>query len=326
MILLLKQQRTKIFFMLFILFVNSNKIFAQKDTITIGAYVNSLYDFNLTDNSYKTEFWLWMKYNKNLKLDSIQNQIEFINAKSTPHIQAASTNKKGNLNWYGAKYSGEFEKNWDVNSFPFDKQKLKITIESGEYNTDKLIFKCDDKNSKLNKLYANSLDEWEIKNYKFYIKNIKYDTTFGDPTLNKNSSYSAFNFEINIIRKDPYLVLFKLITGLLVAFIISCCVFFIKPINVDPRFGLSVGGLFAAIGNKYIIEGKVPVTNQITLLDNIHNLTFIYILLITILSVISLHYYEKNNEASKRKSQLIDRVSFISIFLSYFIILFFIIY
>lgn len=326
MILLLKQQRTKIFFILFILFANSNKIFAQKDTITIGAYVNSLYDFNLTDNSYKTEFWLWMKYNKNLKLDSIQNQIEFINAKSTPHIQAASTNKKGNLNWFGAKYIGEFQKNWDVTSFPFDKQKLKITIESGEYNSNKIFFKSDKINSKLNESFKKNIKEWEITDYKFYVDNSTYNTTFGDPELKLNSSYPSFNFEISIIRKDPYLALFKLITGLLVAFIISCCVFFIKPINVDPRFGLSVGGLFAAIGNKYIVESKVPSTNQITLLDNIHNLTFIYILLITILSVISLHYYEINTKKSKRKSQLIDRISFISIFSSYFFFLYIIIY
>ena len=286
MILLLRRQRTRMFFMLLFLFVSSNKIFAQKDTITIGAYVNSLYDFNLTDNSYKTEFWLWMKYNANNKIDSIQHQIEFISAKSSPHIQAASTNRKGELNWYGAKYIGEFQKNWDVTSFPFDKQKLKITIESGEYNTNKIYFKCDSINSKLNESFKTKLKEWDITDSKFYVDNTNYNTTFGDPDLKMNSSYPSFNFEISISRKDPYLALFKLITGLLVAFIISCCVFFIKPINVDPRFGLSVGGLFAAIGNKYIVEGKVPSTNQITLLDNIHNLTFIYILLITILYVI----------------------------------------
>lgn len=310
-----------IFFLLF----NSNSIIAQKDTITIGAYVNSLYDFNLTDNSYKTEFWLWMKYKTN-NLDSIQNQIEFINAKNSPHMQAASTNKKGNLNWFGAKYIGEFYKNWDVTSFPFDRQKLKITIESGEYNTNQIFFKSDNANSKLNINFKKNLDDWEIINSKFFVVNTEYNTTFGDPDLKINSSYPSFNFEIDIVRKDPYLVLFKLITGLLVAFVISSCVFFIKPINTDPRFGLSVGGLFAAIANKYIIEAKVPETNQITLLDNIHNLTFVYILLITILSVISLHYYEQKNIKSIRKSQIIDRISFISIFSSYFIFLYLIIH
>lgn len=296
--------------------------YAQKDTITIGAYINSLYDFNLTENSYKSEFWLWLKYNKNSYLDSLPNQIEFLNTKYPPHVQAASTNSNDKIKWYGAKYIGEFEKHWDVNRFPFDQQKLKISVESGEYNSNHLIFKCDKQNSKLNHIYTKSLEEWEVKKYKFYTSNVRYNTSFGDPSYKQSSTYPSFNFEINIIRKDPYLVLIKLITGLIVAFVISCCVFFIKPTHVDPRFGLSVGGLFAAIGNKYIIESKVPVTNEVTLLDNIHNLTFIYILLITIISVISLHFYDKKTKKSIRVSKKIDRYAAILTISTYFIFLF----
>jgi hypothetical protein len=202
-------------------FLCPNKLSAQKDTITIGAYINSLYDFNLTENSYKTEFWLWMKYNKTTKLDSLPNQIEFINSKTTPHIEAASTNSRGHINWFGAKYIGEFQKNWDVTSFPFDKQKLKISIESGEYNSEQIFFKCDYKNSKLNSKFKDNINEWNVLKSRFYIDILKYETTFGDPDLKISSDYPSFNFEIYLSRKDPYLVLFKLITGLLVAFVIS---------------------------------------------------------------------------------------------------------
>ncbi len=308
-------------FLVIILFLIPSTSKAQKDTITIGAYVNSLYDFNLTDNSYKSEFWLWMNYNSNDKLDSIQNQLEFINAKSSPHIQAASTTTKKGISWYGAKYIGEFEKNWDVTRFPFDKQTVKVTIESGEYSNQKVVFKCDDKNSKISDSFQSSLRDWKLIKTRFYVNNSIYNTTFGEPELALKSSYPSFNFEFEISRRNSFLMLFKLITGLLVAFIISCCVFFIKPTNTDPRFGLSVGGLFAAIGNKYIIEGKVPATNQITLLDNIHNLTFVYILLITILSVISLRIYEKGTKKNKNLSKKIDKIAVITIMISYFSIL-----
>jgi len=314
--------KNRINILLFFLLLIISKSWSQKDTITIGAYINSLYDFNLTDNSYKTEFWLWMKYNKNSKFDSLPNQIEFINAKTSPQIEAASTSSRGKVNWYGAKYIAEFQKNWDVTSFPLDKQKIKISIESGEYSNNDIVFKCDYKNSKLNNAIKDNINEWNIIKSRFYIDISNYNTTFGDPYLKRTSNYPSFNFEVYLARKDSYLVLFKLITGLLVAFIISCCVFFIKPTNTDPRFGLSVGGLFAAIGNKYIIEGKVPATNQITLLDNIHNLTFIYILIITIISVISLKIYERKNDASKKLSKRIDTISFIAIFTSYFMLLY----
>jgi len=116
---------------------------------------------------------------------------------------------------------------------------------------------------------------------------------------------------IDLERKESFLVLFKLITGVLVAFVISCCVFFIKPYNIDPRFGLCVGGLFATIGNKYIIEGMVPSTNEVTMLDDIHNVTLVFIFLIITISVISLHLYEKGSTKSLKLSRLIDRISFI---------------
>jgi hypothetical protein len=118
------------------------------------------------------------------------------------------------------------------------------------------------------------------------------------------------------------LILFKLITGILVAFLISCCVFWIKPINTDPRFGLCVGGLFAAIGNKYIVESIVPSTNEVTLLDNLHNITFVAIFIIIILSVISLHLYEKETERGIKLSKRLDVISFFTI-VSFYLILFY---
>lgn len=122
---------------------------------------------------------------------------------------------------------------------------------------------------------------------------------------------------IELERKESYLVLFKLITGVLVAFVISCCVFFIKPYNIDPRFGLCVGGIFATIGNKYIIEGIVPSTNEVTMLDDIHNITLVFIFLIILISVITLHLHERGTPASRTIAKRIDMYSFFGIVISF---------
>ncbi|MGZ3822099.1 MAG: hypothetical protein ACXVB6_16015, partial [Mucilaginibacter sp.] len=55
---------------------------------------------------------------------------------------------------------------------------------------------------------------------------------------------------------------------------------FIHPQEVEPRFGLPVGGLFAAIGNKYIIEGLLPLSTQFNLIDELHSTAIIFILII----------------------------------------------
>lgn len=40
--------------------------------------------------------------------------------------------------------------------------------------------------------------------------------------------------------------------------------FFIKPTDVDQRFGLGVGALFAAIANTYITSSLVPEVEELS--------------------------------------------------------------
>jgi hypothetical protein len=94
-------------------------------------------------------------------------------------------------------------------------------------------------------------------------------------------------------------------------------VFFIKPIYVDPRFGLSIGGLFAAVGNKYVVDSNMPESIAFTLIDKIHDITFLYILLTIFLSLISLKIYDS---ANFKKQIKFDKIASLLIFLSYVII------
>jgi hypothetical protein len=95
----------------------------------------------------------------------------------------------------------------------------------------------------------------------------------------------------------------------------------VRANNTDPRFGLGVGALFAAVGNKYIVESNVPSTSEVSMLDNLHNLTFVYIFLIIVAAVVSLHLYEKGSEEDKRKSRRLDMYAFVAVFISYLAIM-----
>lgn len=134
------------------------------------------------------------------------------------------------------KLRPKLKKNWDVKAYPFDVQHIDIYIESTEYDTSSMIFICDLKNSKIDPLL--DFQEWIVNSTKFSIEDRIYQTTFGNPDLDGESTYPAFKMSLTLVRKDSTLILFKLITGVLVAFIISCSVFFINPMHTDPRFGL----------------------------------------------------------------------------------------
>ena len=117
---------------------------------------------------------------------------------------------------------------------------------------------------------------WRVDSSKIWNGVSHYKSNFGDPTLNGESQYSKVHYTI-FLSRESWSLFFKLFTGCYVAFLVSFLVFFIKPIYVDPRFGLSIGGLFAAVGNKYVVDANIPSSISFTLVDKIHDITFVYI-------------------------------------------------
>lgn len=289
---------------LFCLLFFSNISFAQKDTCKIGMYVLSLSDFKIDDQSFKADFWIWFIYDNDSLV--MKDAIEIMNAKST-EFSNYSIEKKGGKNWAQVKCKAVINQNWDVTKFPFDKQDLSIKIEHTMLDADEVVFIADSENSKIDSTFF--LDDWDINS--FQLKSIKrtYNTTFGDPVLKGSSTYPGVEAEIIITRAHSQGILVKMLTGVYVAFSIALLGFLIKPSLAD-RLGLCVGGIFAAVGNKYIIESVVPSSTANTLLDSIHNLTFVAILIMIALTVVSLKWSDTEDEKLKMRSQKIDRISF----------------
>jgi hypothetical protein len=292
-------------FLIPILLLFAGNAIAQKDTAHVGLYINSLYDFKIEDKSFMTDFWMWMTY----KNDSLhfENVVEVPNSKSAD-FSHYNYEKKGNINWVTQKCKAQVIHEWSINRFPFDRQILRIKIEDSEYDTSQLVYAADNINSHIDSSLNSK--EWSIGG--FTIKNDyhTYNTTYGNPTLSGNSTYPSIVAEIEIRRKNSWRLLIEMLTGAYVAFLISCIVFFISSESQDSRFGLCVGGLFAAIGNKYIVENVVSSTTTSTLMDDVHNITFVFILIIIGVITLSLHYFQSGDENKKRFSLKIDKWAF----------------
>jgi len=298
----------------------SGNIYSQTrkvDTVKIGAFISSLNNFDIGSNTINADIHLWCLYNDSSY--NFEKEIEFINCDEFSY-NGTSSEMLENQHWFYTKALIKSRQKFSTKNYPFDSQKVIFSIESSEYTTDDFVFKPDLNGSKLDSIVYSQFDDWVIDNVSFKSTSTLYETSFGDPRA-LNSSSPRFDIAITISRSSSWLILFKLITGIIVAFLISSCVFWIKPINTDPRFGLCVGGLFAAIGNKYIVESVIPSTNELTLLDYLHNITFIAIFFIIIISVISLRIYEQDNDKLKKISEKIDFISFVSIIVLYFTII-----
>lgn len=297
--------------LIFLVFISS-VLHSADDTCKVGIYFNSLTDFNISDQSFSADFWMWFNYIN----DSLQfnDALEVTNSKSSSFSNYARMKKEG-INWDMMKFNAVVFKEWDVTAFPFDKQKLTLHIDHTIYDTKKLAFITDAGNSAIDSNLL--LSNWKIDSLAFYVENQTYNTTFGDPVIKGTSTYPSVTADIYITRENSWNTLFKMLTGVYVAFSIVLLAFFVKP---GDRLGLCVGGLFAAVGNKYIIESVVPSTVSNTLFDNIHNITFIAIFVILVIAVISFRWNETKKPEMLAKAVKLDRLSFYSVTLVYILL------
>ena len=85
---------------------------------------------------------------------------------------------------------------------------------------------------------------------------------------------------------------------------------FIRPIDLDPRFGFGVGAIFTAVASEYVVASSLPDSSVLTLAGVMQILAFVFIFLTLAESTLSLRFYNGGDEAARRKSKILDRCSF----------------
>jgi hypothetical protein len=330
-----------------LIFILNGKIsnFAQMkqhaDTVKIGFYITSFRNIDFESNKYNADMWLWLNYKyhdaaelKNMeqeKFDQLEPWFEWLDAidenqGGQPAITRFSQeiDSAKHIIWKTLKISAPFYKKWDLTKYPFDKQNITISVESADYESEKRIIVPD--TLLIDPNFINNEKEWIFSNFRINDTIINYATSFGNPKKFESTEYSRISLNFDITRQNKWVTFFKLFIGILISFLIALSVFYIRPINLDARFGLCVGGLFSAVGSKYIVDGIIPVKYQNTLFDYIHNVTFFYILLITAISILSLKFYESNEIRGIKKSKKIDEIGLLFCSTTYFSIILLLVY
>lgn len=302
LVIILMKRNLLILFFLFLL-SNSQSLNASKslpDTVYTGVYITSIQDIDFKEEEYTVSFWLWLKY-KNREFDFLQN-LEIPQAKTL--VKSFSTIDSTNKQFYILmKLQCVMKDSWQIGRFPFDHQKLRLAIENSQFDSQSLVFAPD----KLGKNYDPefTLHGWIIDSLRIASANKSYETNFGDEELKTpHSNYSSLQINLAISREAMGLF-WKMFLGLYIAFLIAFVCFFIDAGSVELRFGLSVGALFAAVGNKYVIDSTLPESTTFTLVDTLHGLTLLCIFAVIASTIYSLRLVNKNEV---EKANKFDRI------------------
>lgn len=265
------------------------------DTVAVGIYINSVHNIDFREKEYTISLWLWLKY-RNPDFD-FSKYLEVPMAKEVDKsFYNVDTLDDGRI-YMLMKLQCVMKDNWKIENFPFDRQKLRFSIENSQYDNTALVFVEDTLGQHYSKWTTSG---WTINPDSFKISTgvKKYETGFGDPSLEKpQSAFSTFKFHI-VMERDSWGLFLKLFVGMYVSFLLSYLCFYINPDNVDSRFSLSVGSLFAVIGNKYIVDSALPESTTFTLVDTLHGLTMAFVFAVVACSayVLKLIKQEKPHE------------------------------
>ncbi|NOW98947.1 hypothetical protein [Mucilaginibacter sp. SG564] len=257
----------------------------QRDTCYTGIYLKNMYDLRPEEYACTTDFWMWFDYRRK-GFDPLNN-VELINAKQVSFADPYYARADGRLLLASESCRAILIHDWKLKNYPFDRQALQIQLEAG-LDTSRMILKGQAEGLKL---YSGlGLPGWHIIGYGAKESLVHYDSDFGERRLKGHSAFSRITYEVRI-QRNSWGLFFKLFIGLYISFAVAVLVFFVPPAR-DQRFGLSIGGLFAAVGNKYVMDSNIPATTAFSFVDQIHDLTFLFILATLVLSVVSLRMAE----------------------------------
>ena len=290
--------------------INAQEV--KKDTVYTGVYITSIHDIDFKQKEFAISFWLWLKY-KNKKFD-FANNLEVPSAKSVDKA-FFTIDTTGERIYMMMKLQCIMKDSWKISNFPFDEQKLRVSIENSQFDASSLVFMPDTAGEHFDKRFT--LRGWNIDSCIITSGIKKYETAFGvEGAVKQLSEYSAFRVRLSITRNASGLF-WKMFLGMYLAFLISFMCFFIHAEGMDSRFGLSVGSLFAVIGNKYIIDSSLPESTSFTLVDTLHGITLFFILVVIAANSYALHLIKKEKPKAAVK---FDRWMAIAVFAVYLLL------
>lgn len=276
---------------------------AEPLKVDSGIYLNRVSDFDLKGNSWRADFYIWFRWNGLDGWDPIET-FEVMNGE----IQSKTGIVRkmiGEQHYAGARIVAQMQKQWDVTRFPLDRHTMTIEIEDSEFAAHQMVYVADVENS-------TASDRARVPGYEMGLARVSVveqltRTNYGDISLptNAESVYSRMIYAVDIQRPDAVYFL-KLFATVFVSSLVGFLAFMVKPTDLDPRFGLGVGAVFAVIASTFVISEMLPDTDRLTLADTIHVVSISIIFVSIVVSAISLKYSYAGAEATADR---IDKVS-----------------
>lgn len=264
--------------------------------IKVGVFITNLFDVDFARQDVEAQFWVW--FNHAVPTFEPVKDVEVVNARSSTILGSYRNSVGEGRYWDEVKYSTVLDQNWNVANYPFDRQKIRLVLESADADARKLQFEADLDGTKLRRDLT--LAGWKIEGMKIFAANELYETSYGDPTMSSMgpSIYPRVTVEVDVKRNGWRLLLSTFIGfGLAIALagiVLTSSAFrrLSDVIDIGAQLAVGTGALFSTIGTGYILQSGLPPTTEFSLADAFQ-LTAFGVTFLTMLLIFALHVLRK---------------------------------
>lgn len=290
---------------------------AEPAKVVVGTYINKVQEISFRDSRFAIDFYIWFRWKPEGALKDYQplESMELINGR----IDAKSSvveKSIGDVRYASARITATIFKTWALENFPFDNHEVRVYLEDSQFVDDELVFEPDKTNSRLGDEL--SLPGWRLADFAIEAVPKIYKTNYGDVSLptDAQSSYSRLSFGMTMWREGIGAAV-KLLSTVIVATLVSFVVFGIKPSDVDPRFGLGVGALFAVAASAFVVASTQPDSGVLSIADQMHIIAMAFIFGTVVQSAVCLKWDEAGLEERYKKVDRWSMVLFPLLFLAW---------
>jgi len=243
---------------------------AQPAEVVVGTYVNKIQDISFRENRYSLDFYIWFRWKAEGALADFKplESFEIINGR-IDNKTTVDEKKIGDVSYAAARVTATIAENWNLTDFPFDWHRTQVRIEDSARTALDLVFVPDKTNSRL----GDEIDMagWRASNFMSDVQGKIYRTNYGDTSLptDAHSEYSRYVIAWDMDR-EGWGTAFKLLSTVILATGVAFVSFMVKPSDLDARFGMGVGALFAVAASAFIVSASVPDSASLTVADRLH--------------------------------------------------------
>jgi hypothetical protein len=239
--------------------------------------------------------------------DKPLQSLEFVNAKQI-ETRLESTTKRGDREWSRLKARATALHDWDVRNFPFDRQTLALDL--GITGSDAPAFGVDRAGSGYDKRIAP--EGWRIAAFDLERHTRLTATDIGDPSRSGTSAqeHRLVTFEL---QRESAVGFVKLVAGVYAAITIGLLSFLMAPEH--GRMTVLVSALFATVINMQVGNSVLGSPEAVSLVDEIHIVAVIYVLIASVMGIISWRDYDSGRQDRVRRRDLVSLFVFGSSFL-----------